>query len=62
MSDEEFMKLKNAIKEIGLECHEVNHTFSCLLQEMSDLDEQISKLTFDIYKVKSEVSKYEFKN
>lgn len=59
MSDEEFIKLKNAIKEVGIECHEVNHTFSHLLKEMSNLDEQISKLTFDIYKLKSEVSKYE---
>lgn len=60
MSDEEFMKLKKSIKEVGIECQELNHAFSHLLKDMSDLDEQLSQLTFDFYKIKNEVSKYEF--
>lgn len=56
MSDEEFLALKNQIKEVGDMCHKINSTFRELRIEISGLDATFSQLDRDVIKLKSDVN------
>lgn len=56
MSDEEFLLLKNQIKELGFMCHEINSTFSELKEEISGLGKSITDFESDVHKLKTDVS------
>ena len=59
MSDEEFLALKNKIKEVGNMCYQINSTFRELRIEISGLDTTFSQLEKDINELKSDVNSLE---
>ena len=59
MSDEEFLALKNQIKEVGLMCSEINCTFLDLKSDMSELNKSLMDLVTDMRKLKSDVNSLE---
>lgn len=59
MSDEEFLALKNQIKEVGNMCYQICRTSVELNNEFLDLNKLISSLESDINKLKSDVSSLE---
>lgn len=59
MSDEEFLALKNQIKEVGNMCYQICRTSVELNNEFLDLNKLISALDSDINKLKSDVSSLE---
>lgn len=59
MSDEEYLKLKESIRKLSIEAQEINHSFSNIFQDMSDLDEEIIKLRHSLFEINREVNKYE---
>lgn len=59
MSDEELLKLKIQIKEVGNMCYQICRTSVELNNQFLDLNKLISDLDSDINKLKSEVSSLE---
>lgn len=59
MTDEEFLALKNQIKELGTMCRDINVGFDELLNEFSELDKSITDLECDVNKLKSDVNSLE---
>ena len=55
MSDEEFLALKNQIKEYIVMCHDVNQSSLALKKDILELDEYLSQLQYDIHKLQSEL-------
>ena len=55
MTDEEFLALKNKIKEVADSCCKINYTYNEFKKDISELDKSISKLQYDVNKLKSDV-------
>ena len=56
MSDEEFLSLKNQIKELGSMCRAINVSFDELKNELSELDKSIVNFENDIHTLNSDVN------
>ncbi len=56
MTDEEFLALKNKIKEVGDICREMNITFDEVKNELSELDKSIVNFENDIHILNSDVN------
>lgn len=59
MTDEEYLELKNKIKEVGNMCYQICRTSVELNNEFLDLNKLVSALESDINKLKSDVSSLE---
>lgn len=56
MSDEEFIALKNQIKELGTMCRDINISFDDLKNELSELDKSIVNFEKGIHTLNSDVN------
>lgn len=59
MTDEEFLALKNQIKELGSMCRDINVSFDELKNELSELDKSIVNFEKDIHTLNSDVNSLE---
>lgn len=59
MSNEEFLALKNQIKEVGNLCYQICRTSVELNNEFLDLNKSIASLEKDINKLKCDVNDLE---
>lgn len=59
MTDEEFLSLKNQIRQVCFMCHEINSTFLDLKEEISELGKCITNFECDVNKLKSDVNSLE---
>lgn len=55
MTDEEFLALKNKIKEVADSCYKINYIYNEFKNEISELDKSVSKLQYDVNKLKIDV-------
>ncbi len=57
MTDEEFLKLKNQIKELGDMCRKFNIDCSELINNLPDLDKSFVNLERDVHTLNTDVDK-----